>query len=423
MSAISAYSTSPGVEDTSRNDKAPEMQPSAISGEWHIETLKSLADIRRNAFRWIELEEQSEDPQAVFQSFAWCEAWAEVYCKTSDNAYEPRIFFISRADTLIAILPMMVETHMGARVLTLFGEPHSQIANVLTRRNSDTSDGLKLCMAQAALLAGADVMALGPIPEGSPLLTASDPQHQSADPAENITLCQWPNDETVETYLKSQSRNIRKNFKRRSRLIAEEGETRFQQFTPLDDEFKSFVKLALAWKRDWLKRSGAFSLGLSMSGVDSFLSGFSGRDTVFQPVLDVLYLNDQPISISINMVGHGIRHCYLSAYNHEFGDLSPGTLATHISIHNSIKSGETGYSFLGFPTPYKAVWSNKHIPLLRYHNALTLRGKIWLLVWIRNARPLAKRMLMFMRKAAQWPIVGNLLNEFLKLLSKRGRNS
>jgi CelD/BcsL family acetyltransferase involved in cellulose biosynthesis len=414
-----AYSAQQSADEASNADVQCEAETPVISGEWRIETLKSLADIRRNAFRWIALEEQSKDPQAVFQGFAWCEAWAETYCKPQDSSCEPRIFFISRGETLVAILPMMLETHMGAKVLTLFGEPHSQLANALIHSEIDSGDGLTLCLAQAALLAGADVMALGPIPEDSPVLACANQEFISSDPAESISICRWPDGETVDGHLKTLTRNTRKNFYRRQRRMEEEGSLQFQQFTPLDSEFKSLVQKSLDWKRDWLERSGAFSLGLSMSGVDAFLSGFSGRDTVFKPVLDVLFVDDEPISISINIVGHGTLHCYLSAHNHEFSDLSPGTLATHMAIHKCIETGESGYSFLGFPTQFKSIWTNESVPLLRYHHALTLRGKIWLQLWTRGLRPVAKRVLTYARSAAHKPVLGKVLNGFLNLLSKQ----
>lgn len=420
MSETFAYSAQRSADKAAPiDDGARDDETAIVSGQWRIETLKSLADIRRNAFRWIELERQSKDPHAVFQGFAWCEAWAEVYCKAQNGSYEPRIFFISRGSTLVTILPMMVETHMGARVLTLFGEPHSQLANVLTHSDIDPSDGLKLCIAEAALLAGADVMALGPIPDDSPLIAVCEDHGLSKDPAESISICQWPNGQTVDEHLMTLSKNSRKDFNRKSRLIAEEGTVRFERFTALNAEFKSLVNLALIWKKEWLERNGTFSLGLSMSGVDTFLAGFSGRDTSFQPDVDVVFLDDEPIAISVNVTGCGVRHSYLSAHNHQFHELSPGTLATHIAIHESIKSGENAFSFLGFPTTFKAIWTNHSVPLWRYHNTLTLRGKIWLVVWTRSLRPAAKRVLTYLRKIAQWPVLGKVLNGFLGLLSKR----
>ncbi len=422
MSDIFTHSAQKNADDADRIDGSGDEKSTVVSGQWRIETLKSLADIRQNALRWVELEAQSIDPQAVFQGVAWCETWAEVYCKAQQNSYEPRVFFISQGTTLAAILPLMLETHMGTRVLTLFGEPHSQIANVLTHSNIDTTDGLRLCLAQAVMLAGADVMALGPIPDDSPLLNVAEKQHLSADPAECLSVCQWPNGQTVENHLMKLSKNSRKNFNRKSRQIEEMGNVRFQRFTPLDNEFKPAIRQALNWKRDWLERNGTFSLGLSTSGVDEFLSSFSGRDTVFQPNVDVLFLNDDPISISINMTGNGIRHSYLSSHDHKFQELSPGTLATHIAIHESILDKQDGYSFLGFPTPFKATWSNKHIPLWRYHHALSLRGKIWLQVWTRGLRPMAKHVLTYTRRAAQTPVLGKVLNEFLNLLSKQRGN-
>ena len=418
----SAYSHEASTTDAVKNSDRSDETDLFVEGEWRIETLKSLADIRNNAGRWIELEAQSNDPHAAFQGYAWCEAWAEVYCKPQFGKCEPRVFFISRGETLVAILPMMVERHMGARVLTLFGEPHSQLANVLTHGEIDVRDGLKLCIEEAALLARADVMALGPIPAKSPLFDVVDRQHLSEDPADYISLCDWPVDQTVEAHLLSLSKNNRKHFNRKRRQVEALGQLRFERLTPLDDQFKPLVLLALEWKLQWLERKAAFSLGLTRPGFKKFISAFSGREASFQPDLDVLFLDEKPISISLNITGLGIRHCYMGAYEHSLSEFSPGTLATHYSINRSIENGKSGYSFLGFPTQFKAIWSNHNIPLYRYQRALNFKGRLWLQLWTRGLRPFAKKVLIRARSVAQWPIVGKVLNGVLNLLSKQGKN-
>ena len=49
--------------------------------------------------------------------------------------------------------------------MTLFGEPHSQIATVLTKSGVDCLDGLRMCVSQATLTSNADVITFGPLPE------------------------------------------------------------------------------------------------------------------------------------------------------------------------------------------------------------------------------------------------------------------
>ncbi|MEM8749818.1 MAG: GNAT family N-acetyltransferase [Pseudomonadota bacterium] len=398
MSIIARAGLEPVEPATSNNEAARKTDsPSDAThakarGIWRIDTLKTAADIRKHAYQWLDLERRSADPNAAFQGYVWCEAWLSVYCRP-DSGIEPRVFFIYFADTLVAVLPMMVQSHMGARVLTNLGEPHSQLANALCDVTVDCTDGLRLCISQAALLAQADVMALGPLPARSPLVAVLGHDVLTPDPAEYISLIEWPTSTTSESYLQSLSKNKRKTFNKKYRRLTELGEVEFKRLGPQDTGFRPAIEQALKLKREWLRREGLYSLGLTYTDVDQFLTSFVAHDGAFHIEAETVHVDGSVLSICINLVGNGVRHCYLSAYDDALAEHSPGTIGHQISVQHTIDDSLQAYSFLGYPTRYKAVWSNAQEPLLRYQLALNAKGATWLRCWTNGLRPLAKRLM------------------------------
>lgn len=386
-----------------------------LSGSWNIETLSSTADIRKNAFRWLDLERNSINPHAAFQSYVWCESWAATFCENNPDLPQPRIFLISRGDTLVAILPMMVSRHLGAKMLTLFGEPHSQIANALVRAGVDCRDGLRLCVEQAAFLTDSDMVALGPIPADSNLAQALDEQYLSPDPAEAMSLVQWEGANRSEDYVASLTKNRRKDFNQKFNRLSKLGRVEMRRFEVSDEDFKPMVLKALSFKRQWLEKNGIVSVGLSRKNISTFLTRFVPHDAGFMPEVEALFVGGKVVAINIQIAGRGMTHCYLSAYDLQYVEFSPGTLLHQLSIRNCVDDGLIGFNFLGYPTHFKNMWASDRVPLVRYKRAVTFKGKMWLNVWTDTLRPSLKSVFMHARKTSRLPIVGPVAG---RLLSK-----
>lgn len=361
----------------------------ATTGMWSIRCIDDLAALQSVKDQWLELERSCDSPFAAFQCYAWCESWAKHNCNDTDSA-SLRVRFIYKNAQLVAILPMMITYHLGARALTLLGEPHSQIANIMVHSGVDCTRGIRQCLQQMEQEERVDVVTLGPIPTGSPLIAAMNPKNISDDPAGYMSSVTWPSHWDQNDYVDSLKKNRRKDFKKKHRRLEELGKVAFYRRYGDDEEFSTLIDQAVAWKRDWVNWNKIVSVGLSYANIVDFLAGCLARSKEFQLETEVLSLNGSPIAICINLVGKGMRNCYLSAYDPIFANLSPGTLIHQLAIQNSIKDGDRAYNFLGFPTPFKDMWSNQSHTLVRYQRPLTLRGKIWLLVWVNKLRPLAK---------------------------------
>ncbi|MEL7228495.1 MAG: GNAT family N-acetyltransferase [Pseudomonadota bacterium] len=386
-------------------------------GPWRVDTLATASEIRDHRQVWLALEQECTDPYAAFQSYVWVENWARVFCARFPDLPQPRILMLYRDDLLVAILPMMISAHMGARTLTLFGEPHSQIANALVRAGHDVTDGLRLCLEQAALLTDADVLAFGPIPDTSPLMAAMDGAYLSPDPAEYLSLIGWPGMWQWEDYENSLTKNRRRDLHRKQRAAQRRGKLRYEIIEPDAPDFATHVRTALHWKRNWLKRKGMVSIGLAREGHDDFLASLPTANGAFHGELERLSCGGRTMAYNVNLVGRGERLCYLSTHDPHFKTVSPGMLLDQYSVRNAIEGGLVGRNYLGFPTGYKGLWSNGTVPLWRYRRAVTLRGTLWLKVWTDTLRPASKRVLMALRGLSKLPVVGPALGRFFAALA------
>lgn len=355
---------------------------------WHIDTISDIDTLRRNAWRWLELERESADPDAAFQSYAWCSAWAETWCGPDGQA-QLHLKLIYRGETLVALLPLMVQKSEGVRVLSILGRPHTQIANALVRSGHEYLDGIRLALAEAEFVTDTDVVQLGLITEGSPLANAFPSEDLSTDAASPISLLTWSGMKTGESYLESLSKNRRKDFNRKVRMLEEHGIVGFETIDASSYRFAETIRLALDWKRAWLSRNGMLSGGLSMPRVSEFLTNLSSWDATFTPEVDILSVGRDPVAFVINLTGNGCRHAWLSSYYEFYTPMSPGMLAHQMSIVAAIDAGLPSYSFLGHPTPFKNSMCNGAVTLLRREKALTARGTLWLGAWSNGLRPVA----------------------------------
>lgn len=357
---------------------------------WQVKLSTGLDELRELKADWLELEAQSGDPYACFQSYAWCWAWAETWCGQA-SAYTPQIFRIYHGDVLVGLLPMMTGKTAGLRVLCFLGEPHTQTGTVLHKEHLDVSQGLELCLEQMRSMP-VDAITLNALPDGSPLALLLKDDLQP-DPAEFMAITGSDEHLDAKAYYQSLSRNRKKDFCKKKKRLEEMGELIYRTIPAGDDEFITFAKQSVEMKRRWLKNTHTLTSGLAWKDAVQFAENLNLVSGTYRPEIQLLTLSDQPIAISINMVGKGMRSCYMSAYDLSLTEASPGTVIHQLSMQQSVDEGLLGYNFLGHQTYFKNLWTNQRVPLVRYQQSLTFKGRIWIDLWANRLKPTAKSIL------------------------------
>ena len=364
-----------------------------VGGVFAIDRLTSLEAIRAIGAQWRTLEGETETDWAIFQSYAWCESWVASHCTGERGAPAPLVFTARNPDGKLAcVLPMMRERRGGVRCLTVLGEPHTQMADALALPGKQGDRALHVILEFMMETDGIDVVLAGPLPASSRLAIALGEQDLSTDPAEVLSIFDCTPFADGEGYIASLSKPRRRDWRRKLAKLAEDGEVGFRRYHAGDDAFAPMLAEGLRLKRDWLKATGTISIAFNHKRIDAFFAALGrSQPGALHPEVDVLSVDDRPISIALNMAGPNERACYLCAYDPAFHAASPGTLMHQHGIIDCITEGRSTYSLLGFPTPFKAIWTNRTEPLVRYDRATTLRGHAYLTAWRGFLRPKTKQ--------------------------------
>ena len=383
---------------------------------WSVEVVTTRDQMLALESEWRSLEKRCDDANVIFQSFDWCLSWVSTYCRETDSSTEAQIYLLRINGALVAILPLMLNKSRFLSILTVLGEPHSQIANVIWDARSLDHRALSRLVDHVRHHSSADVVAFDPIPQGSGLEAALVNHNLREDPAAYISQLNWEQVESSSAYVSQISRNRRKDLLKKKRRLERMGKIEWKIVKPGDDDFSYLVELAVDWKRAWLKLNSLVSVGLSNEKLVTFLSGLSQSPAQdghpFYVELEALFIDDKPIAISMSLIGCDVRHCYLSAYDLNYANASLGTLIHQFAIQHSIDTGHTGYSFLGHPTHFKSMWCNTSIPLKRLIIGKSAIGKVWVHVWALRIRPFLKSVLSTLKITFLSDIANSLIARF-----------
>ncbi len=361
--------------------------------EFTIDILTCHAAMRVIADDWRALETEPGNGWAIFQSYAWCESWVASHCTGVRGAPCPFVFTArDGAGELLALLPMMREWRGGVRCLTVLGEPHTQMADALCAQGVVGAAALRAILDAIATTPAIDVVLAGPLPVSSRLAAALGADDLTPDPAEHLSIFDCSGLETGDDYIASLSKQRRRDFRRKLAKLEDDGPVTFSRHHAGDAAFAPMLADGLRLKRDWLKATGTISIAFNHKRIDAFFEALAATNPgALHPEVDVLSVGDKPISIALNMTGPNERACYLCAYDPAFHAASPGTLMHQHGIIDCITEGRSTYSLLGYPTPFKAIWTDDTVPLVRYDHAVTLRGHAYLTAWRGFLRPRAKQ--------------------------------
>ena len=354
---------------------------------YSVDVFRGIDGMAAVAKDWQSVDRMNRGPDSQFQSWSWCHAWATCWCGNNTRV-QPLILRISDAHSPLAIVPLMSRTIMGVKVVSPLGEPHTQVFSPPIVPHANIGEVVRL-IHEALKSVEADIVTIGQMPLGSPFCSALPGEDLQPDPAEFLSLVDFSNPGAASPF----SKNRRRDYSRKMRDLTEKGDVRFRQVTADASEFHSLLEQSVDMKRRWLRDHHVVSSGFSWAGVHRFLARQSQGAGPFSTELQVLQVDGVAVAINLDLVGRGQRVCFLSAYHHDWAEFGVGSLLHHHAIQRTQSEGNETYSFLGHPTRFKGLWSNRQTELVRYNNALTWQGSLWLKGWQERLKPMTKRAL------------------------------
>ena len=350
--------------------------------------LCTLEQIEQTAKAWSELETACGDPLSYFQSYDWCRNWVARFCK--DGGRTPYVVTVWQGETLVALWPRMIVESLGLKRLETLGVPHTQYCGLLIHPAMRNDPEVAQCLNAAVQNSGCDVLLSRAVLSGSALDLVTGAGHE---PVANVaSMLDLSSFSSAQDYADQLGKRQKRNRNRRRNHLARLGELHFEVLWPDDERFAPLVEQCVAMKRLWLKETGKFSTGFSMSGVEAFLQSLDGDAS--KPAgacLSVLRTDSRVVAMELGFIRQGHYYAYLGGFDWSLRHLSPGKVQMEFTVAWLIEHHVQRYDLLINPADYKASWTNTEIRTALQVEALSWRGQFYATAWLRNFRPMLKR--------------------------------
>ncbi|MBY0532811.1 MAG: GNAT family N-acetyltransferase [Xanthobacteraceae bacterium] len=342
-----------GFGETVRRSATPER----AAGEAEIFSGAEALNAVAADWRAIEREGGLSTP---FQSFAVAEAAMPAHLA---HGHEPHIIVVREHGEVRAILPLVLTSMAGNRVLRFLGDPLIQYGDViLSRADSEAHLGSALI---AAGKLGADAALLRKVRSDariSPLLARRAHVSQVAE-APYVDLRR-------ESGLPPRDARELRRYRRR---LAEIGEVKLR-ITRGGDALDC-VQAALELKRNWLSAKGFTS---SVIGDPHWQLALVSLVTGHANLLACARLEVGGKLAAIEIaVTHGKRwHAFLGAISPEFAKSGPGQVQMADTIAHAREHGFSAYDLLSPADPFKRVIATGAVAVCDYALPLSLQGQV-----------------------------------------------
>lgn len=365
---------------------------------YRYELIESIEGLQAVRSRWDELVGRQERGP-LFSRWDWLITWWESFSLPEDRL---AVVWVERDGEPCAIAPFFVRPSryygLSRRLLRFVGEGNSDRADILVGEvDAGFYDGLFAFLRQRV---NWDVVYLREIPEDSALLAWGQNVKQARlEKDSDCPYIVFEKDQTVDSFRKTLSKNLRREFSNMTNRLKKLGEHRFSHRVlndPDDPVLQRMRDIELQSAKAARDIHLVFSPEENYTFQQRLLKNF---DNTVQPLLTVLELNGEIVSYLYGFIAGGAYHAYNMAFLPEYARLSPGKLTMQAAIDEAIRRELEIFDFLRGDSYIKSKWSKTacsqmHLTLLR--NDLICRLHGWIIF---TARPRIKLLLQHLKKA------------------------
>lgn len=347
-------------------------KPERAAGEAEVFSGADALDAVEAEWRAIEREGALNSP---FQSFAVAEASLPAHLA---HRHEPQIVVVREHGMTRAILPLMMTSMAGSRVLRFLGDPLIQYGDAVLSRAGTEAHLVAALHAAGKLSADAALFRKVRSDAKISALLSRRAQVSRVEEAPYADL------RRVVSLPPRDARELRR-YRRR---LAEQGEVELKIKRGRDA--LGCVQAALEMKRNWLAAKGFTS---SVIGDEAWESVLASLVTGHANLLACARLEIGGKLAAIEVaITHGKRwHAFLGAIDPAFARSGPGQVQMADTIAYAREQGFTAYDLLAPADAFKRVIATGAISVCDYALPLSLQGQVAARAF--RFAPLAKSML------------------------------
>jgi CelD/BcsL family acetyltransferase involved in cellulose biosynthesis len=324
-----------------------------------IEQITTEAEIDRLTPEWKVLWRRV-DNATPFQSPEWLLSWWQFF-----GTGAPLIIAAHSDGELVGILPLYVLDEGGCRKLLPIGISLSDYLDALVDR--DISGTVEAMLATIAEIRGWDECHLPSLSPDAALLAASPPSGlvESRYADEQCTFLALPS--TVEGLNGVLSQKRRQNLRRARRRMALIGEPKFE----IADDTRIFEAMKNLFRLHVMRWGRRGQLGVCADPLVQNFHMTAARRLLEAGMLRLysLRLDGTTLAVCYCFTANSIAYAYLSGFDPDHAQLSPGTQLLDYAIRSAVREGGREFHFLRGEEAYKSAWR----PIARSSVMRTLR--------------------------------------------------
>jgi CelD/BcsL family acetyltransferase involved in cellulose biosynthesis len=332
-------------------------KPERAAGEAEINAGANALDEVAADWRAIEREGALSTP---FQSFAVAEAARKAHLA---HGHAPHIIVVREHGAPVAILPLVLTSMAGNRVLRFLGDPLIQYGDAVLSRAGSEAHLVQALLAAGKL--GADAALLRKV-RSDAKIAALLSRRAHVSQVEEAPYVDLRREATLPP------RDMRE-LRRYRRRLSEIGDVKLH--ITRGAEAHHCVRTALDLKRNWLSTKGFTSSVIGDAAWESVLVTLvTGHASLLACAR--LEVGGKLAAIEV-AVTHGKRwHAFLGATNPEFAKSGPGQVQMADTIAYVREQGFAAYDLLAPADPFKRVIATGAIAVCDYALPLSLQGQV-----------------------------------------------
>ncbi len=351
-----------------------------------VATPSALRDLEH---KWRKLENQTQNPTRVFQSFDWVMAWTDTYINQNSTT-SLHILAGYEGDDLVFVWPLMRARRLGFSVLTWLSDPFGQYGDVLCSKGQNAKQWISSSITFLNRLKDVDILRLRHVREDSHLFGCANllVNARVPDKAPFLDFTQFADEAAYDARYTSTQRKRRKKIRK---SIEDLGAVSFTRL-PVGIVADAAIKQAIFEKNAWLEERGRINRVLGCPGHLDFLKSLSRRMSGnVDVVVTELKAGEKPVSWEVGFRHNGIHYGYITSHVNALTDLSPGRLHMDLSQRACLNDGMKSFDLMVPNDVHKESWSSATVNTEDYFLPLSPLGSVIGHGYLRWIRPLFRK--------------------------------
>jgi len=356
-------------------------------GSFEVDVISSADGLRSIAVEWRSLERLT-NATAVFQSHAQLSIWARHFIPREGSHVRLHVAVVRRQGRPVLILPLVITGLPVFRVARMAGDPIAQYSEILLDPALADREAFAAAL-RSVKSAGADVLVVRRVRNDSPLLGLAPthlkaPINRQVAPFANLSPFAGHT-----AFLESLPKKMRRGLTNRKNHLERAGDSRFEILFG-GPEARAAVANAIDLKRKWLIQRGALSGAFADPATRNCLLDLAGS-TGSGAVVHRLLINGEPAAFRFGFE-HAAQHfSYMSAYDDQFANISPGRLLLNFCISSLWERGIEKFDMLAPAGGHKSEWCRDEVGVADYSIPLSASGRLYAELYQERIRPALAR--------------------------------